>query len=149
MLVLDCFCHLFKGYWSRAHCPCRKKHLLQFLLRFSRILEKMSIYVTQFTAWPLVPCVDFLDSLIGNRGICRHFEIHDTGRFSSFSSAIIQKGFLKTEKSRYYYDDIESRGRKGGAVENAWLCSRELLSLPHTCAFAHSGSYVIRGPRVK
>ena len=42
--------------------------------------------------------MDFLDSLMGKRGICRHFEIHDMGIFSRFSSAICQTGVLKTEQ---------------------------------------------------
>lgn len=111
------------------------KHPLQFLLHFSWLLEKMStIYVTQFTAWPLVPCVDFLDHLIGNRGICRHFEIHDTGRFSSFSSAIIQKGVLKTEQEQVllWWHRI-SRAKRGCSGECVALLPWTAKSPSSTC----------------
>ena len=92
---LDGFCHLYKGYWSRALWLLQER-TASLVPTASLPWENVCLcHTIRCLAW--MPCVHFLDSLMWERAICRHFEIHGTGIFSSFSSTISQKEVLKTE----------------------------------------------------
>lgn len=115
------------------HCPGSRVNPLMPLRSFSRAFEKTCVYAAWSTDCHLVPCADFLDSLMGKKKICRHFEIRGMVHFPSAVLTQPQRGFKHTRRTCTAVIKCNVKGQRERGWCEPGLCSQDLMSLPGSC----------------